>query len=49
MAALSCGTEAEMFGSLMMFASGLRRQRAEFGEGVADLLVFGEEIPEIGE
>ena len=23
MAALSCGTEAEMFGSLMMFASGL--------------------------
>ena len=27
MAALSCGTEALMFGSLMMFASGVRHMR----------------------
>ena len=45
MAAFSCGTEALMLGSLMMFASGLSGQRAEFGERVADFLFVGENTP----
>jgi hypothetical protein len=41
MAALSWGIEAEMLGSLMMLASGRRRELTELGERVADALVLG--------
>ncbi len=49
MAALSCGTEAETFGSLMMFASGSSAELAEFGEVVRDSLLFGQEVGKVGE
>ena len=38
-AAFSCGTEALMFGSLMMFASGVCGELAELGERVGDALL----------
>ena len=49
MAAFNWGTEALMFGSLMMFASGLSGQCSEFGEGVTDLLFVRETLREIGD
>ena len=48
-AALSCGTDALMFGSLMMFASGVSGEVAEFGERIADPLIVGEPVGERGE
>ena len=48
-AALSCGTEAEMLGSLMMLASGVVASCAELGEGVADALVLGQQVVERGD
>ena len=49
MAALSCGIEAEMFGSLMMLASGRLGQFAQLGQRVVDALVRLEALGEAGD
>ena len=49
MAALSCGIDAETFGSLMTLASGRVDERAELGEVVGDPLLVGERLGEGGE
>jgi|GEM_PF-4920398 len=49
MASLSCGTDAEMLGSLMMLDLGLEREGAEFGEVIGDALLGREKVGEGGE
>ena len=49
MVALSCGIEAETFGSLMTLASGRVHQLAELGEVVADPLLGREDLGEGGQ
>jgi len=47
MAALSCGMEALMFGSLMMLASGLSVRAPSSASAVADPLLRLQEVREI--
>ena len=49
MAALSCGSDAETFGSLMMLASGVVASSPSSARASRDPLVVGEEVGEQGE
>ena len=48
MAAFNCGTEAEMFGSLMMFVVGVKAELAKIGEGIVGLLLIAR-LEQVGE
>ena len=49
MAARSCGTEALMFGSLMMLVSGSCVSAAKLGQVVGHALLFGQVIGKLGQ